>query len=679
MPIGSTLRPPSRSAADCASDTRHRDLAVALLARAASAPGRFLIEAVQLLASSAAPEDPRGAAAVRRWLILEPDSLPAMDTVVRCLAARRLPVREAAWLWQSHCVNPGDRARLARAAALTHDVRWPAHGIAANKLMLDDAPARERVRYVLRVCELFGAEKKLLKDKPEERLAARAKAVAWGRSLVDAEPEDPRIWDVVVGMFKEVEDYEETDRLWNIIVRRFPSFETLHFNHGLFLDEQSRIDEALRAFRRAQVLKPNYAKASNLMSLVVTHAHQIDPALRYVNWAIATDPNYPNSWINYAAYLRSIGRYAEAIKVYEIGQEKAKAVDDRELAAGCEFNSGMSMISIGELKTGFHRIEARWATRDFPSPKRPFRLPIWRGPQVHPRSRLLVYMEQGLGDEIMLSWYFPLLRRDTARLLVDCDERLVELFARTYDGVEFVPRSAAGHDRTRDRDLGHKTPMLHVPQYYVPEVKFLIRDNWDWATRRGGRFPSRLAIAPDRLERWDRWLAERFPGRTRLSVSWRSRMRNRTRDMQYVSIAELAEAIPPGTVAINLQYSSTDEEIDELAALGRRRGFEVVTPDGVDLTNDLEDILALLQVSDAAVTPMISLAWMAGAVGCPAYVFRSSREGAIWQQFGTPFVPWGPSLRLFFRDPSEGWSATVRDLRARLEWFLSQPDRPARC
>ena len=536
-----------------AADPEHRGQAVALLAKAASVPGRFLTEAIQLLAATAEPDDARGAAAARRWLVLSPDSISGMDAVQRNLAARRYPVREAAWLWQSYCAQPTDPARLARAAELTHQVKWPAHGIAANKLMLAIAPARERVRYVLRVCELFGAEKKLLKDKPEERLAARSKAVAWGLQIVEPLPEDPRIWDVIAGMFKEVEDYEQTDRLWNIIVRRFPSYETLHFNHGLFLDEQSRTQEALRAFRRAQVLKPNYVKASNLMSMVVTHAHQIDPALRYVRWAIATDPNYPNCWINYAAYLRSIGRYAEAIKIYEIGQVKSQAVDDRELAAGCEFNSGMSMISIGELQTGFHRIESRWATRDFPSPRRPFRLPIWRGPQAHPRSRLLVYMEQGLGDEIMLSWYLPLLRRDTTRLLVDCDERLVELFARTYEGVEFVPRSVAGHDRTRDRDLRYKTPMLHVPQYYVPEVKFLIRDNWDWATRRGSRFPSRLAIAPDRLERWDRWLTERFPGRTRLSVSWRSRMRNRTRDQQYVSIAELAEAIPQGTVAINLQ------------------------------------------------------------------------------------------------------------------------------
>jgi hypothetical protein len=101
----------------------------------------------------------------------------------------------------------------------------------------------------------------------------------------------------------------------------------------------------------------------------------------------------------------------------------------------------------------------------------------------------------------------------------------------------------------------------------------------------------------------------------------------------------------------------------------------VVTPEGVDLTNDLEDIFALLQVCDAAVTPMISLAWMAGAVGCPGYIFRTSRERAIWQQFGGAFVPWAPSLRLFFRDPSESWDATIGELNRSLTQLLAAGSR----
>ncbi|MEQ8394442.1 hypothetical protein [Thalassobaculum sp.] len=642
--------------------------AVAYLARAAAAPGRFLEQALQDLIETAPPDDPRRYNAARRLLALNPAALDAIDALDSDLGRGRQPIRHAAWVWQACCLVPGDLRRLARAGELTHRVKWPNHGIAANTLLLREAP--NHLGLINRTCELFCRLKEL---EPNKDVAVQ-RARHWVESVVATKPADPRVWDSLAGLYKNIEAYDLATKLWPEIVKQFPVYHALHYNYGLFLDEQERTAEAFRELKRALVLKPDYQRASNLMSMVHTHVDDIHAAVHYVKWAIATRPKRATCWVNYGTYVRTLGDYGEAVNAFQYAEILAKDDNDKDMEASARFNTGMSMLMIGELETGFNRIEARWATPGFPSPKRNIRLPIWRGPNANPDSKLLTFMEQGMGDEIMLSWYLPLLRRDTRRLVVDCDPRLVDLLARTYEGIEFIPRSLKGHPTIRDPGLRFKVPMLHVPQHYVAELKFLIRDNWDWTDRRGERFPARLTLEPARLERWHRWLNERYPGRPRLALSWRSKLRNRNRNQQYLSVEELAAAIPAGTVAVNLQYSSTDEEKERLYELGQQLGFEFVTPEGVDLTNDLEDVLALLQVSDAAVTPMISLAWMAGAVGCPAYVFRSSRERVIWQQFGTPFVPWAPSMRLFFRDPSERWDAVVTDLRTRLSSFLvTQP------
>src|SRR3546814_5341023 len=75
---------------------------------------------------------------------------------------------------------------------------------------------------------------------------------------------------------------------------------------------------------------------------------------------------------------------------------------------------------------GFRLAESRWALNDFPSSKRNFRQPIWLGPHRSPDSALLLYLEQGLGDELMLTWYLPLVRRDVRRL-VRSEEHTSEL------------------------------------------------------------------------------------------------------------------------------------------------------------------------------------------------------------------------------------------------------------
>lgn len=642
----------------------HRALAVDLLRNTASRPGRYSATALHELLSALELSDPRAYDIARRHLILEPGSADGMDLLERALLLRRSPLKQAAWLWQSCCVRVGDKERLRRAAEATYKVKWPKHGIAAHDALLKRRP--EDTLLVDRICELFRRHHELSEDKAE----AQDDAVRWARSVIATDPRNPRIWDAIAGMLKNVEAFDEITALWPRIIAKFPTYEVLHYNYSLFLDERDRFDEAIRELHIALALKPDYQRAYNMLSMVMTHLHDVETAIRYVWWAILAGPKHPSCWANYGTYLRAVGRNTEALMAFQRAEREAVG-KDKDLEAAGRFNSGMTLITHGELEAGFQQIEARWATRDFPSPRRRFKQPIWRGPRIHPRTGLVAYMEQGLGDEVMMSWYIPFLRNDTSKLIVDCDERLVNIMSRTYEGVEFVPRSIEGHEKTRDPKIRHKVPMLHVPQYYVPEVKELIRRNWDWAQRSGGRFPARLAVEPDRIDRWRQWLADRFPGRPSLGLSWRSKMHTRMRDQQYVTLDELAATLPTGAVAINLQYSSTDEETARLKELGVRHGFEFVTPEGVDLKDDLDDIFAILQVCDAAVTPMITLAWMAGAVGCPAYIFRASREGCIWQTFGTPFVPWAPSFRIFYRDPSEPWQSVIDDMRESLSAQLA--------
>jgi len=640
----------------------HRGTAADLLARAASVPGPDMLAAQQAFLAVAPDDHPARFDTARRLLVQAPDSVDGMDAVATALGRRRNMVRRAGWQWQSCCIRPADADRLNRAALSTWEVKWPRHGVAANRRLSALYPADARL--LQRICDLYALQK--AEGLPE--------AVAWAQQTASAHPRNPAVCDMVAVMLKDIGAHEPAAEIWQRGLRDSPGHRQLHYNYGLLRFEQSAYDEALPHFRAALILQPSYVRCSNMLGMTWNVQHRFAEAERYMRWAITCEPTNANALVNYGTVLRAFGRSSDALAIFT--RAERCAVNEKPMVAAARFNAGMTKLQLGELQDGFALIEARWETRGFPSPRRRFPQPIWRGPHIHRDRRLLAYMEQGMGDEVMMSWFVPFLRRDTERLVVDCDARLVDLFARTYEGVQFLPRPLRDHDRPETADLTHKIPLFHVPQYYVEEMKFLIRDNWDWADRRGTRFPARLATDPARLDRWRRWLGDRYPGRPWLALSWRSRNRSRFRDQQYLSVEELARAIPPGAVAVNLQYSYTEEEATRLAELGQRYGYDFVTPEGVDLTQDLEDVFALLQVSDAAVTPMISLAWMAGAVGCPAYVFRSASERVIWQQFGTPFVPWAPSLRLFFRSPEESWDPVIAELHGHLAAFLATSGRP---
>src|SRR3546814_2796982 len=124
--------------------------------------------------------------------------------------------------------------------------------------------------------------------------------------------------------------------------------------------------------------------------------------------SIAADPWSPNGYQNRGMYLRRLGDYGNAIAAFAEAERRAAPGSHQE-AAG-RYNTAMVKVNLGEIGEGFRLAESRWALNDFPSSKRNFRQPIWLGPHRNPDSALLLFLAPGLGDDLMLTLYLPLVQ-----------------------------------------------------------------------------------------------------------------------------------------------------------------------------------------------------------------------------------------------------------------------------
>ncbi|MGB1006250.1 MAG: hypothetical protein ACPGVX_03690, partial [Thalassobaculaceae bacterium] len=255
---------------------------------------------------------------------------------------------------------------------------------------------------------------------------------------------------------------------------------------------------------------------------------------------------------------------------------------------------------------------------------------------------------------------------DCRALTVECDARLVQTFARTFPDIAFVPRRPAATKRLERRGFDYQLPLVQTAEFYAERIHCQIADLSAGADLRGQRIAPRLRTDPARLAHWRDYLADTFGDCLKVGVAWRSGLRTRLRDQQYLTPEELARALPPGIAVINLQYDHTEEEVAALTDAGARAGFTFATPPGINLRDDLDDIFALTEALDMVVSPLISTPWMAAAVGTPSLVFRSNENGHIWLQFSQRYIPWAPNIKLFFRSPQEPWDAPIADIRAEL-------------
>ena len=91
-----------------------------------------------------------------------------------------------------------------------------------------------------------------------------------------------------------------------------------HFNRGVELDEEGRIEEAIGEYRKSIHLKPDYAEAHCNFGMALKAQGKTDEAIREYRLAVALKPSLAEAHNNLAVEMYYKGRYAEAWKEIEL-------------------------------------------------------------------------------------------------------------------------------------------------------------------------------------------------------------------------------------------------------------------------------------------------------------------------------------------------------------------------
>ncbi|MBP5973990.1 tetratricopeptide repeat protein, partial [Brasilonema sp. CT11] len=91
---------------------------------------------------------------------------------------------------------------------------------------------------------------------------------------------------------------------------------TVHFNQGLALYNQGKLDEAIASYRKALQIDPNYATAHNNLGYALKNQGKLDEAIASYRQALQIDPNYAAAHNNLGNALSDQGKLEDAIASY---------------------------------------------------------------------------------------------------------------------------------------------------------------------------------------------------------------------------------------------------------------------------------------------------------------------------------------------------------------------------
>ncbi|MGE3618370.1 MAG: tetratricopeptide repeat protein, partial [Gemmatimonadales bacterium] len=451
-----------------------------------------------------------------------------------------------------------------------------------------------------------------------------------------------------------------------------PALAPAHFTLALLELDAGRHAEALTGFEAAAAARPDAADAWLRIGLCREHLGDLPGAADAYATTTRLTPADPTPAFNLGNVLRMLGRMPEAEAAFaaaarlapdaipvlrnhanvlvELGRRKeAEAALRRGLtlepgSPDLEYQLALVLLGLGRLEEGWQRYRARW-TRVGLSEGRGLPWPLWDGRQV---GRLLLWREQGLGDELLFATCVAdaVARAEETTLAVD--KRLAALAARAFPGVRIVT----------DLGWGPARFDAHLPLGSLPG---LFRNRLaDFPFGEAALKPL-LTARPDLAEGWRERLAELGPG-LRVGVAWRSGLAGVERSRYYAPLEEWGPILAvPGVRFVLLQY---DDCAEELARSEQATGVPIHRWPDLDLRDDLDQVAALAANLDLVITAPTAVSSITGALGVATWQLE---VGTDWTLFGADRSPWFPAIEAFRRtDPAGSWTAPIGAVADRL-------------
>ena len=417
-------------------------------------------------------------------------------------------------------------------------------------------------------------------------------------------------------------------------IRLDPRYAEAHNNRGIALKDAGRFEEAVTSYDTAIALRPRYAEAHSNRGNALKELARFEEALACHDRAISLKPDYAEAHYNRGNVLGDLKRYEEALGSYD------QALILRPDYAEARHNKALLLLGRGRLREGFELYPARWQTASFVGGNFRGKVPRWDGRTQ--QGQLLLWGEQGVGDEIFHASLLPLVPQDGIRITVAADKRLHAIFRRSFPYASVIDSSTLAMQK--DADYTAQAPVGDLGGILGLDAEML-----------AARQTSFLRVDEARREALRK--APGFPERGPVvGLSWKSSNKKFGAEKS-LRLSDLAPILSvPGVSFVNLQYGEVAAEIVEAR---EAFGISVHEVQGLDVFNDIDGLLALIDACDVVVTTSNVTAHLAGSIGKKAVVLVPAGKGCLWYWQGGSNDLWYPSLTRLAQQRVGDWGGAI--------------------
>ncbi len=435
---------------------------------------------------------------------------------------------------------------------------------------------------------------------------------------------------------------------------------------GVMCSSDQDFEGAVKFYTAALDASPDIAPVLNNRAMAYRSVGRSEEAVKDAMRAMKLLPGEDMIALNCASALDDVGRVDEALAImYDYAERHP---DNKNI----HYNLALTLLSAGRFEQGWKEYAWRLMMPSVNSHYEHFDIPRWNGEDVTGKN-VLVWGEQGIGDEIITATMLPDLIQIAGHVTVLCNERLVPVYQRSFPTATIDQRPACDIIETFPREplrpelipvsVRGKTFDVQMSQ---GDLGTLFRPNAE-SFPRAGRFleaDHNATLAFSLALRTDLTEPKKIIG-----ISWHSKRNIRIGTLKSLRLIDFAPILKmPGCTFVNLQYGDCDEEIAEVE---KELGVKVLQMKGVDPLADLDAFTALVASMDLVISASNTAVHIAGALGVPTWVMCPNGAGKLWYWHqGTEQSLWYPSVRLFRQKYTSKWDGVIDTIAGKLSEYL---------
>lgn len=407
--------------------------------------------------------------------------------------------------------------------------------------------------------------------------------------------------------------------------------------------ERGELDQAMDLLKREMNEHPDDAACIAMAAHIYEKAGNTPIAYNLFKLAKAEQPGEASNWLNYGRCAEDLWKEADAERAYNraisitnrgstkvmcYGNLAALHIDHGRYDKAEEAirkamkldpssktvlsNLGFCQLARGNWAEGWanyhNNIGTDWRKRIQYRDE-----PEWDGT---PGQAVVLYGEQGLGDEICFASMIDDATRICRKVIVECDHRLTNLYKRSFPnctiyGTRHAKRRDGSLWSKDDQDFDASLPIGQAAEYFrtdtkdCPQTPYLVAD-------------------PDRVAMWKAlWKSK---GKPAIGIAWSGGIPKTGEKFRYAGLDAFADLLELDCHFVSLQYKGDEKhpKVHEYPYATR--------------TADYDDTAALVASLDLVVSVPTAAVHLAGALGTKVIAMHGPFD--CWKYHcGVPFHP----------------------------------------